>query len=300
MTGQAQQEMDYQVTVCETAPQTVLRVPLEIRTGILTEGILSGMNLVSEVARRAGLTASGAPTITFHRELPADRAITVDFGLPVEPAPGLGPTSGADLVIQPATLVARTCHRGGYQFLDAAYKALREWLHEAGYRPIGPPTEAYLIGPDEVSTPRQLITEIRIPVAPSPAIAVHLDATFPAAVAETREALRQNGFGVLTEIDVQAVLRERVGEHIEEYVILGACNPRLAAAALAADRQAGLLLPCNVVVRTDETGVLVEAADPEVLLRTTGQAALEPVAARARRLLDAALDSLRKGIAPTT
>ncbi|GAB4585578.1 hypothetical protein Ntsu_34100 [Nocardia sp. IFM 10818] len=286
--------MDYRVSLCETAPQTVLRVPLEIRPDLLSEGIVIAMERLTEVAQRAGLTASGAPTITFHRELPAADVITVDCGLPVETAPTLGPSTGAELVIQPPALIARTCHRGGYHTIDAAYRVLREWLHENGCRPVGPPTEAYLIGPDEVSDPRQLITEIRIPVAPSPAIAVHLDATFPEAVECTRKALQQHGFGILTEIDVQAVLREKAGEHIEEYLILGACNPQLAARALATDRQAGLLLPCNVVLRADDTGVLVEAADPEVLMRVTAEPALEPIAAQARRLLAAALDSLRQ------
>lgn len=285
--------MEYRVTLCETAPQTVVRIPLEIRPDLLSEGIVNGMQRLTEVAQNAGLIASGAPTITFHRELPVEDAITVDFGLPIEPAPALGPSSGAQLVIQPPTLVARTCHRGAYHELDSAYRALREWLAEAGCRPIGPPTEAYLVGPDEVSNPRQLITEIRIPVAPSPAIAVHLDATFDEALALTLNALRQAGFGVLAETDMQALLREQVGEHIEEYVILGLCHPRLAARALAADRQAGLLLPYHVVVRADDAGVRVEAADPTITVRGTAQAELEPTAQEAQRLLSAALDTLR-------
>ncbi|MEC3918689.1 DUF302 domain-containing protein [Nocardia sp. CDC160] len=284
--------MKYRVGLCETAPQTVLRIPLEIRPDKLSEGIVAGMVRVAQIAEQAGLTASGAPTITFHRELPSDDAIIVDFGLPIEAAPTLGPSSGAELVVQAPTLVARTCHRGSYGDLDAAYRALRDWVHVGGYRPIGPPTEAYLIGPDEVSDPRQLITEVRIPVAPAPAIAAHLDGDFATAVEQTRDALRQQGFGVLSELDMQAILREKVGEHIEDYLILEVCNPRLAAQALAADRQAGLMLPCPVVLRTDETGVLVEAADPEVQVRVLVEPELLPVAAEARRLLVAALDSL--------
>ncbi|MRH87612.1 DUF302 domain-containing protein [Nocardia sp. SYP-A9097] len=285
--------MEYRVTLCETAPQTVVRVPLEIRPDLLTEGIVNGMRRLEEAAAQAGLTASGAPTITFHRELPADDSITVDFGLPIEAAPALGPSSGAQLVIQPSVLVARTSHRGGYDGIDAAYRALREWLSEAACRPIGPPTEAYLIGPDEVSDPRQLITEIRIPVAPSPAIAVHLTMNWPDAVALTRNALQRAGFRVLTETDMQAVLREQVGEHIEEYLILGVCHPRLAAQGLDADRQAGLLLPCNVVLRADETGIVVEAADPSIMVRATSQRELESVADETHHLLVSALGSLR-------
>ncbi|MVU78306.1 DUF302 domain-containing protein [Nocardia sp. ET3-3] len=284
--------MEYRVNVCETAPQAVLRIPLEIRPDLLSDGIVSGMDRLAEVAEKAGLVASGAPTITFHRELPSEESIVVDFGLPIEAAPALGPSSGAELVIQPQSLVARTCHRGSYAEIDAGYRALREWLRQEGYRPIGPPTEAYLIGPDEVSDPRLLITEIRIPVAPAPSIAVHLDTGFDEAVEATRNALREHGFGVVTEFDLQAALRERAGEHIEEYVILGACNPQLAGRALDADREAGLLLPCNVVVRADETGVVVEAADPDLLVHVMARPELAPVAAEARRMLAAALSDL--------
>ncbi|WKY55358.1 DUF302 domain-containing protein [Nocardia seriolae] len=285
--------MQYRVGLCETPPQTVLRIPLEIRPDRLAEGVIGGMQRIAEVAQRAGLVASGAPTITFHRELPTAETITVDFGLPIEAAPSLGPSSGAELVVQEPALVARTCHRGGYGTMDAAYRALREWVRQVGCRPIGPPTEAYLIGPDEVSDPRQLITEIRLPVAPAPAISVHLDTTFAAAAEATREGLRQQGFTILAELDMQSILREKAGEHIEDYLIIEACHPRLAAAALTADRQAGLLLPCPIVVRAEETDVLIEAADPELQARLIAEPELVPVAAEARRLLAAALESLR-------
>lgn len=284
--------MEYRVSVCETAPQAVLRIPLEIRPDLLSEGIVSGMGRLSEVAGKAGLTANGAPTITFHRELPAEDAIVVDFGLPIEAAPALGPSSGAELVIQSPILVARTSHRGGYGDIDAAYRALREWLRQAGYRPVGPPTEAYLVGPDEVSDPRLLITEIRIPVAPAPAIAVHLATTFSDAVGRTRTALRERGFGVVTEFDVQASLRERTGEHIEEYLILGVCNPQLAGLALATDREAGLLMPCTVVIRAEDTGVLVEAVDPTLLVQVLARPELASSAEEMRRMLAGALSGL--------
>lgn len=284
--------MEYRVSLCETAPQAVVRIPLEIRPDLLTDGIMNGMQRLTEVTERAGLTASGAPTITFHHELTTGDTITVDFGLPIEPAPALGPSTGAQLVIQPPVLVARTCHRGGYEEIDAAYRALRQWLSDAGCRPIGPPTEAYLIGPDEVSDPRQLITEIRIPVAPSPTIAVHLDGSFAEAVESTRAALRQNGFRIISETDMQAMLREQAGEHIEEYLVLGIYHPRLATQALLADRQAGML-PRSVVIRADETGVIVEAADPSVLVRATAQQELQPIADDAHRLLAQTLGGLR-------
>lgn len=287
--------MEYRVALVESAPETVLRVPREIRPNpnLLGEDIVEGMRELTQIAQRAGLTASGAPTITFHQELPADEAIAVDFGVPVEPAPKLGPSSGAEVVVVPGTLVARTCHRGSYRELGHAYTALREWLHDSGYRTTGPPTEAYLIGPDEVTDPRRLLTEIRLPVAPAPAIAIRLDAPFDVAVRRTRDALRHQGLSVIAEVDLQATLREQIGEQIEDFLLLGVCDPRLTHRALTADRQAALLLSCTVVVRSVDTGTLVEATDPDLLVRATTQPALRPVAADARRLLAAALESLR-------
>ncbi|MQA82207.1 MAG: DUF302 domain-containing protein [Streptosporangiales bacterium] len=123
-------------------------------------------------------------------------------------------------------------------------------------------------------------------------LTVRLDASFQEAVERTRAALTEQGFGVLTEIDVQATLREKLGEEMEEYLILGACNPPLAHRALEVDRQIGLLLPCNVVVRTDETGTIVEALDPNVMVETTGEQALTPIATEAAQRLRAALDAL--------
>lgn len=285
--------MSYQVSLVEMPPQTVLRAPVEISPELLSTGIVSGMRQVAEIAERAGLTANGASTITYHRELPSDEVIAVDFGLPIEPAPMLGPSSGATLVIEAPTLVARTCHRGGYDQIDNAYRALRDWLYEARYQPTGPPTEAYLIGPDEVSDPRSLITEIRIPVAPMPILATHLDSAFDDAVAATRSALQEHGFLILTSTDVQALLRGQIGAHIEEYLILGVCLPRLTARAVTGDRQAGVLLPWSVVIRSDDTGVLVEAADPTLLANAVARTDLDALADATRRLLAETLDDLR-------
>jgi uncharacterized protein (DUF302 family) len=120
-------------------------------------------------------------------------------------------------------------------------------------------------------------------------ITVSTTAPFAEAVARMREALTRQGFGVLTEIDVQATLRAKLGEDMEQYLILGACNPPLAHRALAADRQIGLLLPCNVVVRADADRTLIEALDPMTMVEVTGEDALKPVAAEAARRLRAAL-----------
>ncbi|MEK2493616.1 DUF302 domain-containing protein [Kitasatospora purpeofusca] len=123
-------------------------------------------------------------------------------------------------------------------------------------------------------------------------ITVTLALPFTAAVEHVRSALAGQGFGVLTEIDVRATLRAKIGEEIEDYLILGACNPPLAHRALEADRHIGLLLPCNVVVRAVDGGTLVEAMDPQLLVRVTGKPELAAVADEAATRLRAALDAL--------
>jgi uncharacterized protein (DUF302 family) len=126
------------------------------------------------------------------------------------------------------------------------------------------------------------------------ALTTVLHTDFDDAVKCTREALAEQGFGVLTEIDVKATLKAKLGEDMENYLILGACNPPLAHRALDVDRQIGLLLPCNVVVRNDtETdGVLVEAMDPQILVDVTEQPELRPVADEVAAKLKKAIDSL--------
>jgi uncharacterized protein (DUF302 family) len=126
-------------------------------------------------------------------------------------------------------------------------------------------------------------------------ITIRTSAPFAQAVARIREALKAQGFGVLTEIDVQATLRDRLGEEMEEYLILGACNPPLAHRALSADRRIGLLLPCNVVIRTEAGQTVIEALDPQAMVAVTGEPSLQPVADEAASRLRAALDSLQDG-----
>lgn len=121
---------------------------------------------------------------------------------------------------------------------------------------------------------------------------VTLDAPFADAVAQVRAALAGQGFGVLTEIDVTGTLRAKLGERMEDYVILGACNPPFAHQALEVDRSIGLLLPCNVVVRAAAEGTIVEALDPQVMVTMTGRAELKPVADEVSRRLAAALAEL--------
>ncbi len=121
---------------------------------------------------------------------------------------------------------------------------------------------------------------------------VTLDVPFAEAAGRVRAALAGQGFGVLTEIDVTATLRARLGEQMEDYLILGACNPPLAHQALQIDRSIGLLLPCNVVVRATADGTVVEALDPQVMVALTGRPELKPVADEVARRLAAALAAL--------
>ena len=122
---------------------------------------------------------------------------------------------------------------------------------------------------------------------------IHTPIPFAEAVARVREALKAQGFGVLTEIDVQATLRDKLGQDMEDYLILGACNPPLAHRALDADRKIGLLLPCNVVVRTADGQTIIEALNPQVMVEVAGQASLKPVADEATSRIRAALDSVK-------
>lgn len=118
---------------------------------------------------------------------------------------------------------------------------------------------------------------------------------FDKVVSKTREVLKDNGFGVLTEIDVQATLAEKLGEAMERYLILGACNPPLAHRAVSANKHVGLLLPCNVVVREDANDpktVHIEAMNPQLMVQVIDDPALASVADNATRQLQAAITTL--------
>lgn len=127
------------------------------------------------------------------------------------------------------------------------------------------------------------------------AIATKVTGTFDEVVTRTRAALAEQGFGILTEIDMQATLKAKLDEDMEKYLILGACNPPLAHRAVSVDRQIGLLLPCNVVVREDtttENSFFVEAMNPALMVQVSGEPGLESVAADAAVKLRAAVTSI--------
>ena len=122
-----------------------------------------------------------------------------------------------------------------------------------------------------------------------------VDRPFDSVVTEVRSALAQQGFGVITEIDMQATLRNKLGEEIGSHVILGACSPSHAFRALQAEPGIGLLLPCNVVVRADESGTVVEVINPEMLVDLTANAEMTTVADEVTASLKAVLDAVAAG-----
>ena len=130
------------------------------------------------------------------------------------------------------------------------------------------------------------------------ALSTKVHRSFTDALDATRVSLSEQGFGVLTEIDLQATLKARLDVDIPAQVILGACRPALAYATLAAEPSAGLLLPCNVVVRyLDNETTMVEALDPLVMVSLTHNETLSQVADEAGLRLAAALDSLTPALA---
>ena len=125
---------------------------------------------------------------------------------------------------------------------------------------------------------------------------ITLDLPYDQAVPAVKAALAEQGFGVLTEIDARATLKETLDHDMEPYVILGACNPQLAHRALDVDRQIGRLLPCNVVVRADgDDHSIVSALDPQVMVTIPEREDLRPVADEAGVRIRAALDALTSG-----
>ena len=118
-----------------------------------------------------------------------------------------------------------------------------------------------------------------------------IDAAFDDVDARVRTALAARGFGVLTEIDVKATLKTKIGADMDAYRILGACNPSMAHKALQLEPRAGAMLPCNVILRAVDGGVEVSAIDPVVSMQGIGNAALGSIAADVRTLLIEAVEA---------
>jgi uncharacterized protein (DUF302 family) len=122
---------------------------------------------------------------------------------------------------------------------------------------------------------------------------VQMSCGFDEAVERVTEALKTEGFGVLTEIDVKATLKKKLDVDRNPYKILGACNPQLAHQALEADPDIGLLLPCNVVVRQEQDGAITVAfMDPNAVLALVDKSGVEQLAGQVRAKLDKVRDQL--------
>ncbi|MEV0297541.1 DUF302 domain-containing protein [Nocardia sp. NPDC050710] len=285
--------MTHHVTVVESTPHTVLELHRSVHADHAGDDIVAGMRALYELATITRMAPAGPPSTTYLGEFGLGTSTDVIFGLPVIAGPLDDATEEVTVRRTEPGLSARTVHHGHYQSIGDAYRALDDWLRTSEYQPAGPPTEVYLVAPDEAVHPHDLRTEIRIPVAPAE-LAVRIRAPFADTVAAVRNALAEQGFGVLTEIDMRATLWTELGVELEDYVILGACSPRLAHRALEVDRCIGLLLPCNVVVRADGEATLVEAVDPDLLVRQTGRPTLRPIAQETRTRVTAALESILK------
>lgn len=119
------------------------------------------------------------------------------------------------------------------------------------------------------------------------------DTNFEDVVDQVTVALKSEGFGVLTEIDVKGTLKKKLDIDFRKYMILGACNPPLAHKALEAESNIGLLLPCNVVVQElTEGGIEVSIADPNVMLNVVGNTDVTPIAQEAARRLRSVFEAI--------
>lgn len=125
-------------------------------------------------------------------------------------------------------------------------------------------------------------------------IDITLTMSYDEAVPAVKAAFQDQGFGTLTEIDVQATLKSKLDLDIEPYIILGACNPQLAHQALDIDRAIGALLPCNVVIRQKDDKILVQAMNPQIMTSVPGNAAIQPIADQASTRIEAALHALQQ------
>lgn len=124
-------------------------------------------------------------------------------------------------------------------------------------------------------------------------IAKTVTGLFEGVVADVTGQLKMQGFGVLSDIDVQATLKSKIGANMSKYRILGACNPRFALEALKIDDKLGVLLPCNVIVReTADKRIEVAAVDPVSSMERTGNPALRSTAEEVRRLLSNAISAI--------
>lgn len=130
------------------------------------------------------------------------------------------------------------------------------------------------------------------PTAQEMALTVKLDVPYEEAVELATAALKSEGFGVLTEIDVKSTMKKKIDADFRKYIILGACNPHLAHRALSTQLEIGLLLPCNVIVYEEDGGSVVSIVDPLMMMQMADAEALSPIAQEARAKLERVREKL--------
>ncbi len=118
------------------------------------------------------------------------------------------------------------------------------------------------------------------------------EASFTDIDQRTRAALQQHGFGVLTEVDIQATMKKKLGQDMPRYTILGACNPTMAWKAMGLEAKVGTMLPCNVILREVDGGIEVSAVDPPASMAGIGNAELLQVAGQVREMLAAVVAAI--------
>lgn len=284
--------MSERIEITETAPGTVFELRRTIRADRLATDIGTALTELYAKAAGAGLHPAGPPSVTYLGHVEADRPVPVDVSVAVAPGTGHAEVGdGARIVGRHARPAVRTVHEGDYRTIGTTYRALEEWTAGHGYRPAGPPTETYLVGPADTVDPAGYRTEICMPIMPSIGLTVSVAADVDTAAQRTRKALATHGFTTLWETNLRTVLGQGHAG-LEEILVIGVCVPDLAARMIEADRQVAMLLPGTVVVRTVEGGSLVEALDPAVLPHVTGLPELDAVARDLRKRLDAVLASL--------
>jgi uncharacterized protein (DUF302 family) len=117
---------------------------------------------------------------------------------------------------------------------------------------------------------------------------------FNEAIEKTTELLKEQGFGILTTIDVKAKMKEKINHEMDDYLILGACNPKLASQALEAEKEVGLLMPCNVLVYRQNGQTKVSVQLPSTMMSVTGNKSVCEVADQAEQLLKKVIEQLSK------
>jgi uncharacterized protein (DUF302 family)/effector-binding domain-containing protein len=277
----------YEISLHESRPQQALQLIRSIRPDRLGEDLAEGARQIYEVAERLEVAPAGPLATTPCGE---ETCGEIELTLPVHTGEGAVPefqlrrtTSGQ---------YAATVHYGDYRAIGQGYRALRRWVAGSAYHECGPVTEEYLVGPDSVLDPAELVTRIRVPVEADGPLSVMVAAPFDITCDRARYVLRRHGYTTVTEFNVRAAPATDHETEIGNYLVLGVWHPVLSRQALGVDRDAGLLMPHSVVIRAEGGGTRVVSADPTTTQAPTPAERLAQVRRRMRMDLEAALSEL--------